>query len=191
MAKKKTKPAAPRAEKPKAIDITSVKLGRKTISIAWTQGDASFDLCERDNPLPKFYPAFAALASVVGVICHFPARYCGEGLRVIGVTIGEAGGVGTVCIKAKKDIDDAQKEFGFTTPTRLLAHPTQEGKYTPALGKDEAELVAEAIEQAKAYVKGDRAQGQIEFDGDEDDEEGESGDSLPFETPAASEAAAK
>lgn len=171
MAKKpRNKSTAPKLEKPKHIGITSVKLGRKTISIAWTQGEASFDLCERDNPLPAFYPAFTALASVAGIICHFPKNYAEEGLRIIGLTIGDAGGVNTISIKAKKDIDDAQREFSFSTPTRLLAHPIQEGKYTPPLAKEDAALVGEAIEQAKAYVRGERAQGQIAFEGDDDDD---------------------
>lgn len=182
MAKKsgKKKRTEPIIEKPKAIEITSVKLGRKTISIAWTQGDASFDLCERDNPLPQFYPAFAALAPVVGVVCHFPKKYAEEGLRVIALTLGEKGGVGTITLRAKKDIDDAQNEFGFSTPTRLLAHPIQEGKYTPPLAKEDAALVDEAIEQAKAYVRGERAQGQIAFEGDDDDaDDPDEGERLP------------
>lgn len=167
MAKKTPKP--PKAEKPKAIEIVSVKRTRKTIDIAWKQGDASFDLSERDNPLPGFNKALDALTPIVATICHLPAKYAEKGLRVVGFTMGEKSGALTVSLKARKDIDDAAKEFAFTTPERLLMHPTEPGKYTPPLDKGDANLVTEAVEQAKAYVRGDRAQGQIAFE----DEEGE------------------
>ena len=172
----------PAAEKPKAIEIITVKRTRKTIYIKWRQGDGVFDLNERDNPLPDFLTAMDALAPIAGTICHLPRTY-ETGLRVVGFTIGEQSGAQTVFLIARKDIDDAAKEFAFTTPARLLAHPAEPGKYTPPLDEADASAVVEAIEQAKLYVRGERAQGQIAF---EDDQEGEEdtdtqeGDDLPF-----------
>ena len=175
---KVTPPAAPVA---RPIVITSVKRTRKTIEIAWTQGDASFDLSERDNPLPAFTEALTNLAPVVGEICHFQKAYCEAGLRCVGLTMSEQGGADVVSLHARKDIDDAAKEFAFKTPGRLLSHPTTEGRYTPPLSAADAALVHEAVEQAKAYVRGERAQGQIEFeDEDGDGHEDDKGEQLPL-----------
>lgn len=168
-------------ERKKPIVIVKVRRTRKTIQIAWEQGDAAFDLDERDNPLPAFNKAFDALTALVPTICHFPPEYAKEGLRVVGVKMGEQGGAKTVAILVRKDLSDAIKEFAFITPERLLSHPTEPGSYTPPLMVVEAEWVNEAIEQAKRYVRGDRAQGQIEFDGDEDgDAEPAEGEELPL-----------
>lgn len=155
-----------------AINVASIKRTRKRIEIAWTQGDAAFDLKERDNPLPSFVAALDALVPLVGTICHLPEDYTATNCRVTGVILGEQDGVETVALVARKGLDDASKEFVFKTPARLLAHPTEEGSYTPPLTGKEAEAVAEAIEQAKMYIRGERAQGQIAFedeDGDGDD----------------------
>lgn len=160
--------SGPKKELPKPIVIVSVKRTRKTIAIAWTQGDATFDIEERDNPLPAFVKAMDALTPIVGTICHLPKAWTDTGVVVKGFKMGEQDGTPTVSLTARKDIDDAAKEFAFKTPERLLAHPTQPGKYTPPLSAEEAELVQEAIEEAKRYVKGERAQGQIEFE-DEDE----------------------
>lgn len=163
-----------KTEKPKIIEIVSVRRTRKTIAIAWTQGDASFDLEERDNPLPAFTAALDALAPLVGVICHLPKDYHEENFRVEGFGLGAKSGSQTVFLKARKGVSDAAKEFAITTPERLLTHPTGEGRYTPALADSDRELMEEAIAQAKRYIKGDRAQGQIVFEGEEDgDEDGD------------------
>lgn len=180
--------AGPPPEKPKVIQITSVKRTRKSVIITHTQGDAKFTCDESDLPLPSFYAAFDALAPLVGTICHFHAKYSETGMRVIRMDIGEKGGVQTVSLHARKDIDDAMKEFALHTPERLLAHPSQEGKYTPPLVAEDVALVEEMIEQAKQYVFGNRAQGQISFpdaDGDDDGDEDDEGGSLQFEQPAA------
>lgn len=174
--------SGPKKERPKPIVIVSVKRTRKTIAIAWTQGDAAFDLEERDNPLPAFTKAMDALTPIVGTICHLPKAWTDTGVVVKGFKMGEQGGTPTVSLTARKDIDDAAKEFAFKTPERLLAHPTQPGKYTPPLDAAEAELVQEAIEEAKRYVKGERAQGQIEFEGEDEDGplEGEADETAPL-----------
>lgn len=180
MAKKDTGDKSPIKPKPMPIVISSVGVGRKNIRIGWEQGDASFDLCERDNPLPSFYHAFEALTPLVATICHFPPKWVENGVRVVGLRIGEQSGAQSVALVVRKDIDDAAKEFAFVTPSRLLAHPETPGKYTSPLSEKDAGLVYEAIEQAKAYVKGDRAQGQIAFE-DEDGDGDDGGEELPIE----------
>lgn len=160
----------PQKSKAKAIEIVSALRTRKTICIHWTQGDGSFDLDERDNPLPSFVKAFDALVALVPTILHLPAGWT-ENLRVVGIRVGEQGGAMTVQLVCRKSVSDASKEFPFITPYRLLAHPEEPGSYTPPLAEKDAALVYAAIEEAKSYVRGDRAQGQIEFEGDDDDDE--------------------
>jgi hypothetical protein len=178
--------SAPTPKPELAIDIHTIKRTRKRIEINWTQGEAKFGLKERDNPLQSFNLALDALAPLVSTICHLPDDYAKTNLRVVGVVMSEQGGTEMVSIIARKGLDDASKEFLFTTPARLLAHPTEPGSYTPPLSNAEAAAVFEVLEQAKLYIRGERAQGQIAFEGD-DDEEGEedANDPLPFETPEA------
>ena len=182
MAKKKDSTAVT-GEKPKEIEIVSVKRTRHSIVIHWRQGNGDFKLDERDNPLPSFGVAIDALGSIVSSICHFPQSYT-AGLRVAGFDLGSKGGASTIVIRAKKDLDDSSKEFGFITPERFLEQPTEEGSYSPPLGVEAAALIAECIAEAKAYVKGDRAQGQIELpegeDGKGEDDEDNNTGALKF-----------
>jgi hypothetical protein len=165
---------------PLTIEIVEVKRTRKRIEISWTQGKSKFDLAETDNPLPSFLTALDALAPLVATICHLPPEYAKEGLRVTGVAIGEHSGARTVALTARKDLDDASKEFVFRTPSRMLAIPASEGSYTPPLSNADVALVDDAIEQAKLYVRGERAQGEIVFETDEDDDYEPDQDDLPL-----------
>jgi hypothetical protein len=164
--------------KPKSIDILEAHRTRKSICITWQQGDGSFELAEPDNPLPAFTKAFDALTALVTTIIHVPKEWAAN-LRVTGLKMSKQGGADQVSFVFRKGLDDASKEFVAVTPPRLLAHPTEPGSYTPPLTNAEAALVWEAVEQAKAYVKGDRAQGVISFDDDENEGgEGEGDDQL-------------
>lgn len=170
-------PASTQTQKRKAmakkpIVITNIFRTRKTIRIAWTQGDASFDLEETENPLPSFMVALEALVPLVAVVCHFPANYVENGARVCGIICGSKGGADTVVFDVRKDLDDAAKEFKFKTPERLLQKPTEEGTYTPPLQEAQAALVYTLIEEAKSYVKGQRSQGSLPLLDGEDEGEG-------------------
>lgn len=174
-------PKEPKPEKPKPIEIVSVKLTRKTVDIAYTQGDSSYTISERDNPLPSFSSAMEALAPIVTTVCHLAKNYHEEGLRVASFKLGSKGGAPTIVIRAKKDLDDAAKQFVFDTPERLMDTPTEEGNYSPPLSQEFRDLIAEAIAEARGYVKGDRAQGQIEFDDGKDGEgDGADGEEEPL-----------
>lgn len=114
MARKPKAPASdspPAPEKPKVIQIVSVYRGRRNVIIHWLQGDAKHSLDERDQPLPEFYAAFEALPTVAATICHLGAKYAAKGLRIVKMDCGEKGGAPTVTLHARKDIDDAMKEF--------------------------------------------------------------------------------
>jgi len=163
------------------IRVGKVKRTRKSIEISWKQGVASFGLAERDNPLPSFTEALDALAPLVATICHLPTEYVQGGCRVIGFTIDEQAGADAVSILVKKQLLDAAKEFAFKTPARLLEHPAEPGTYSPPLSVADAAVVYAAIDEAKRYIRGERAQGLISFgdedDGDEFGEESTAGDS--------------
>lgn len=156
------------------LEITSVFRTRKTIRLAWNQGEASFDLEETENPLPSFLKALEALTPLVATICHFPAKYAETDCRVCGLIIGSKGGADTIVLDVRKGLDDAAKEFKFKTPERLLKHPEEEGTYTPPLTDEEAALVYTMIEEAKQYIRGERAQGVLPVLGET--EEGEDAD---------------
>jgi hypothetical protein len=178
----KDKPA--KTEKPKLIEIVSVKFTRKTVDIAYTQGDSAYTISERDNPLPSFSASIASLAPIVTSVCHLPLGYDENGMRVASFKLGTKGGAPTISIRAKKDLDDASKQFVFDTPERLLDQPTEEGSYSPPLKQEFRDLIAEAIAEAKLYVKGERAQGQIAFEDNEDDDEQDK-DALKFDATGA------
>jgi hypothetical protein len=177
----KDAPAAP--EKPRSIQIKSVKRTRKTIEIGWEQGDASFDLSERDNPLPSFGAALDALLPVVVAVLHLPDSYA-EQIAVVGFNIGEQSDARTVNFRVEVTFDDASKTLKFTTHSRLLAHPVTPGVYTPPLPLEFVGRVEEAVEQARQYIIGERAQGQIELPEGDDDEDSnddaDGGEQLPL-----------
>lgn len=160
----------PKSEKSGAVEIVFVKVTRKRICIKWRVGENERSLGERDEPLPSFRRAFEALTPIVGTICHFPAKYSETGLRVTELHIGSKGGVETAALTARKDLDDASKEFSFTTPERLMENPTEEGAYSPPLNKEDAGLIADAVREAKKYISGQRSQSEIVWEKADDDD---------------------
>lgn len=160
--------SAPPAEKPKILTIHAVKRTRRFIFIDYAVGDESMTVRSNDNPLPDFTKALDDLALLVGVICHLPEDYCTTGMKIDGIKLITQG-ARVVSVVAQKSVHDASKAFKIVTPGRLLEHPTEEGSYTPPLPDMWIAVVEEIIEQAKQYVLGNRAQGQLPLEGDEDD----------------------
>lgn len=186
MAKKKTEtpPAAP-APKATPLTILKVRRTRKHVVIEYRNGDEDHKLKSRDNPLPAFDNAIAALAPLVCQLIKVPATYV-ENMRAVGITITDGSGNEQVMVIAAKSLDDAQGPFNIATPLRLMDLPEAEGSYTPPLGADQVALIDEVVEQAKAYILGNRAQGQIEFKKDDaDEDEDDATAPLEFEAAAA------
>ena len=161
--------------------ITKVRLNNRAVSIEYVSNNETHSLTSRDVPLPSFVEAIAALKPLVLSILHLPASYGApvkdekEGketptLTVTGLTMAEKQEVDLVCIVARKTLTDAHSPFNIATPLRFLDHPDAEGSYSPALTDKECGAVYAVIEEAKRYVKGERAQGQLPL-GDEKDEE--------------------
>ena len=142
--------------------ITRVKRTRKTIFVAWTVGDEEFDLTSRDNPLPAFIKALDALPPLVCEICHLPKTYA-EGLQVNGAYITEVGQVDAVTIVAVKTLPDNNRPLNLATPLRLLDNPEEPAAANPPLSDRQIGLINDLLDEAKRYVKCQRAQGQIDF----------------------------
>ncbi len=152
------------------MQITKCRRTRKDIEIKWREDAAIFDARERENPLPAFHASLDALAEVAITIACLPSQYA-QGMRVTGFSLGEESGAENVAISLEKCLGTKGKPWKITLPPRALTLPVDPGSYAPPLAPEHAALVTEAIEQAKAYVRGERAQGLIVFDGDEDEDD--------------------
>jgi hypothetical protein len=168
------KPAITMSRKPKPTSLTILKVRRtrKAISIHYRNGDEDHELTSRDNPLPAFLKAIDALPPLVCELLHLPATYVSD-MKASGLTISDGSGNEQVTIVAQKSLPDSNGPFNIATPLRLMDLPEAEGSYSPPLTDKQVALVDEVIEQAKAYVLGERAQGQIKFEGQDDEEDGE------------------
>lgn len=175
------------------MHITKVRRTKKKIIVEYTTDGEERVLRATENPLPAFHDAFDALTPLVCEICHLPAKF-GNKMAVLEVKLTDKGNE-LVTFKASKEIDDSTDAFKFSTPNRLTSHPKEEGKCSPPLKEAQVALITSLIDEAAAYVKGNRAQGQIHFPGGEDDEEGdgdenaepEAGTTLQFSESAAND----
>jgi len=147
---------------PSTLVVSKVRRARKYIVMSYRKGDEDHgNVRFPENPLPAFDGALTALGPLVCKLLALPESYT-ENLKVTGLTIADAGGTNEqVTIVAQKSLPDANGPFNIATPLRLLDTPADEGSYSPPLSEADANLVQEVIEQAKAYVLGERAQGTI------------------------------
>lgn len=168
-----------------SLRILKVKRTRTHIFIDYQADNEERTLKSRDNPLPAFVKAFDALPPLVCQIVGLPEDYTNK-MTVTGVTLCDAGGNEHVMLTAKKELPDNNRPFNIITPLRLTDQPQEEGSYSPPLSDKQVALVQELIDEAAAYIKGDRAQGQIDFQKGADDEEDDdtpepaAGNQLPF-----------
>lgn len=165
--------------------IKKVRLKQRAVVIEYASEKETHTLTSRDNPLPSFMKAVENLKPLVLSILHLPTEY-GENLTPTGLTMADKQETELVTIMAKKKLVDSHSPFNIATPLRFLAHPEEEGSYSPALDDKDVAAVMEVLEEAKKYVAGERAQGQFPLaspDGG-DEEEGEAepqgGDVLDF-----------
>ncbi len=158
-----------RPEKPKAITVLSVGRTRRFIDILYMKGDEKFMVQSKDNPLPAFSRALDALAPLVGVICEAPEKWT-TNLRVMGITLSMMRDAKTVRVHLQKSLALSLTVLHFQTPPVLLSTPSTEGPVVTPLSPAQADLIHEVVEQAKRYIRNERAQGVMDFgdDGDED-----------------------
>jgi hypothetical protein len=162
--------------------ITKVRLKQRAVVIEYENEGETHSVTSRDVPLPSFVAAVANLSSLVLDILHLPKDYA-EGLKSTGLTMVETQEVELVCIVATKELPECHSPFNIATPLRFLEHPKEEGSYSPALGSDQVAAVQEVVAEAKKYVKGERAQGQLPLEPEADEGEPDpapEGDVLEF-----------
>jgi hypothetical protein len=162
--------------------ITKVRLKQRAVVIEYENEGETHSVTSRDVPLPSFVEAVANLSGLVLDILHFPKDYA-EGLKTTGLTMVEKQETELVCIVATKELPECHSPFNIATPLRFLAHPAEEGSYSPALSSAQVAAVQAVIAQAKEYVLGRRAQGQLPLETEADEGEPDAapeGDALEF-----------
>ncbi len=150
----------PPPEKPKIIDVLEVRRTRRFITIKYKHGDDTHTLKTNEAPLPEFGQALDALADVARTVVEAPEEWTAN-LSVTGFKHEAFRDVRAASILISKGIAASGKVLKVTTPAALLAQPQTEGAFTPPLKADHVALVEEAIEQAKRYILGERAQGTL------------------------------
>lgn len=179
--------AKPKPEKPKAISILEVRRTRRFIRIHYRKGDEDFKIRSNENPLKAFNDALDAMAPLSCKVCEAGPGWLDK-VRVMGVSIGDLRDAKTVSVHVQKAVSLSGKVLELTTPPALLSTPQTEGGVTDPLPNEDAELVATVIEEAKRYVKGERAQGVMDLgdDDEDDDEDAEAAQGELLQMPAGS-----
>ncbi len=162
--------------KTESISVTAVRNLRKSIKIEYIQGTDEYAVNCHDNPLPSFYKALKALDAHVCSLCEFPTKDA-EKIEATGITVRDKGDNALALIVARKKIRKGKRIFNISTPL-LAMWPDEENKGADFMDEDVAKAIEKVIVEAKKYVIGDRAQGQIEFE----DEEKDAGEKAPDNT---------
>jgi hypothetical protein len=160
------------------MGIRSVRIKRRAVVISYENEGETHDISSRDNPLPAFTKAVEALASLVLDVLHLPTEYQ-HGLKPTGLTVTGKQGTQLVTVIAQKELTDCNSPFNITTPLRFLSVPEEEGSYSPPLSTKQVALVDAVISEAKKYINGDRAQGQLPLEPDADGFEEETAEDAP------------
>lgn len=177
----------PPKKKTEEVLVRSVRFNGRSLKCDWEQGD---DACSRtfhDNPLPSFIKALEALRSHVCSLCELPAKD-EEKITVTGVSLrplGDDNAQGVIF--AKKKLRKGKRSFKFSTPLLALWEPKdKEDKLkSDALDEDTAKAMVKVETETKKYICGERAQGKLALEDDEDEEEDSSEKTDEF--PAMSE----
>lgn len=153
-----------------AITITKVRLKKKSIHLEWTEGN---DTCSRDfheNPLPSFIEAIKALVPHVISLCELPPKYA-EKMTATGITVTPKGDNAFALITSQKQIKKGKRVLNIATPT-LPMDADEENKAADHLEPEQADAIELVIAEAKRYLAGDRAQGQITLEPSIDEDGG-------------------
>jgi hypothetical protein len=160
------------------MEIKKVQITRTAVHLEYENEGDTYKYESSDKPLPSFYNAVKALAPLVIETLDLPKSYVGrepqEGdktpglpLRVVGVTFVTKGESRQVLITATKVLALTPSPFNITVPLRYMDQPTKEGATSEPYGKKHVNLLEDVIEQAKAYLRGERAQGTLPLETEE------------------------
>ena len=152
------------------MHITKITRSRKSISITFMVEDEKRAVVSHDNPLPSFAKAFDPLPKVACELLELPDSYA-DGMSITGIQIRTTGGNEYVILTGTKDLPDSSQLFRFSTPPRLVEQPVEEGTYSPPISDKQADLIADALHEVAKYARGERAQGQLDLEDDEDKSE--------------------
>ena len=152
------------------MHIDKVTRSRKSIAVQFTVEDEKRIIVSHDNPLPSFPKAFDPLPKVACEILELPAGYA-DGMSITGIQIRTTGGNEYAILTGTKDLPDSSQLFRFSTPPRLLEQPVEEGTYSPPLTEKQADLIADALHEVAKYARGERAQGTLDLEDDDDKSE--------------------
>lgn len=157
------------------VHILKVRNNRTSIKITWKQGADTYSVTFHDNPLPSFYNALKALKTHVCALCEFPARDA-EKLDPSGITIvSPEEDSPQALIVAKKHIKRNKRVFNIATP--MLSMYESDDPDSPKvdhMSTEEAAAIEKVIKEAKRYIAGDRAQGQIQLEDEPDEKKDDS-----------------
>jgi hypothetical protein len=154
------------------MDITKIKLSRTNVHIEYDNEGDTYKYDSKDKPLPSFYHSLDDLAPLVISTLGLPKTYVGkkatEGerepglpLTVTGITITMKGESRQVAIGASKVLSACPTPFVILVPLRYIDDPTAEGTSSEPYTTAEVVLIEEVIFEAKKYLTGKRAQGQL------------------------------
>jgi hypothetical protein len=160
------------------MDITKIKLSRTNVHIEYTNEGDTYKYDSKDKPLKSFYDSMEALLPLILITLGLPKTYAGKKpkaedkeaglpLTPTGLTIATKGDSRLVCITATKVLALTPSPFNITVPLRYLDAPTEEGSCSEPYSAKEVELVEDVIGEAKKYLKGERAQGQLPLETEE------------------------
>lgn len=149
-------------KKDESIEITAVRNNRASIHIEWLQGTDEYAVTFHDNCLPSFSKALDALPDHVCTLCELPAKDAAK-IAATGITVRQKGDNHLALIVAKKKIKKAGRVFNIATPL-LPMYEDDENKGADHMEPAEAKAIEKVISEAKKYLLGERAQGQIKFE---------------------------
>ncbi len=149
-------------KKEETVTIKSVRNTRAAIVIEWTEGSDDCSRTFHDNPLKSFLNALDGLTEHVITLGEFPAGYA-KGIEATGITLREKGDNVLAMITAKKKLKRNGRVFNIATPILAMYEGGEDEKGADHMTEVEAAAVEKMIKEAKKYLAGERAQGQIEF----------------------------
>lgn len=153
------------------MDITRVRLTKKSVAISYRNNNEEITIQSKDNPRPEFIKAVEALVPLIIETLELPKEYAGRKqiggdeawklLTSTGLTVSYKGESRQVCLVGKKDLDNCNSPFNIVTPNRMLDDPTEEGAVSTQFTTKQQAVIENVLDEAKEYVRGNRAQGQL------------------------------
>jgi hypothetical protein len=170
------------------IIVRSCRYNRKTIRCEWENAGDVYAVTFHDNPLPSFEKALAALAPIAAELFELPAKDA-EKLEPTGITLRELGEDNERgLITAKKKLRKGKRVGNIATPlVALWPSKDAETKGSDAMEEHQAKAISKFAAEVKKYILGERAQGKLDFQDEDEGGDDESAPANQAEFPALAE----